>query len=180
MNTKTYNEWRICKVGKCEIIVENDGRISHVNHGRIFRVREAAEEYVAARQKLAQALAAWKLDRDAAISAWKHETQHLRYECDGGCLGVVANGAHLDIQNRHGDGNFPVYIVNEPPIDGNAPGAIPPTFEPVGIYLGKCKLEILDYDCEGGKVMETVDVERARFYVDGTGAVVIAVKRTEG
>lgn len=177
---RTYNEWITCKVGKCEIVVENDGRISHVNHGRIFRVREAAEKYVAARPKLAEALAAWRLNRGVAISAWKHETPHHRYDCDGGCIGIVANGVRLDVQNGYGDGNFPVYIVDEPPIKGDEPGAIPPTFRPVGVWLGPCKLEVLDYDCDGGRAVETVDVERARFHVDLTGAVVITVKRGEG
>ena len=176
---RTYNEWRICKVGKCEIVVGRDGLNSHLTHGRVSRVREAAEEYVAARPKLAQALAQWKSERNEAIAAWKHETPHHRYDCDGGCLGAIANGVRLDVHNRHGDGNFPVYIIDEPPLGGNAPGAIPPTFEPVGVLLRKCGLEILDYDCDGGEALETVDVERASFYVDGTGAVVITVQREE-
>lgn len=69
--------------------------------------------------------------------------------------------------------NFPVYIMRD--------GRIPPTFNPYGgpSIQGPCKIEVLDYDCGGGNVLDTIELSGEKscawFLRDDAGAVVVEV-----
>lgn len=95
------------------------------------------------------------------------------YECDGGSLAVLVNGAKVCIGNGYGDGEFSVLVCDGEPFGHE--------FEFTGTNIvGPAKLAILDYDCSGGQPIgdeiELNDGDMAMFYND-TGDVVINIVR---
>ena len=171
--TEWWNKLSVCQIGKCRIDPDKNGRPFSVMHGRVHKIGEDARAYIDARPKLRDAFAQWWTWRNEEVNQWKHVTPHFRYDCDGGGLAVRVNGAKLVIGNGFGDGNFPVYIVRD--------GRIPPTFNPYGgpSIQGPCKIEVLDYDCGGGNVLETIELSGEKscawFLRDDAGAVVVEV-----
>lgn len=145
---------RSCKIGKCEIFVDSIGAIYSVMHGRTNRHGDSARKYVRSRPALRQAYIDWSLWRKATIDDWKHTTLHHRYIADRGTLALRVNGVMVLVGNGYGDGDFPVYV--------NA-GNLPPTFNFTGTSIdGPCDVELMDYDCKGGNVLETIRVEDGR------------------
>lgn len=173
-STNWINSLSVCQTGKCRIDPDANGRPVSVMHGRVHKIGEDARAYIDARPKLRDAFAQWWTWRQAEIARWKHETAHYRYDCDGGSLAVRVNGVLLKVGNGVGDGSFPVYIVRD--------GCIPPTFNPCGglSIQGSCKIEVLDYDCGGGKVLETIELSGEKscawFLRDDAGALVVEVR----
>lgn len=172
--TEWINSLSVCMIGKCRIDTDVDGRvIAVINRGKVRSGKEA-RAFVESRPRLDMGVEKWLAWRSEEINRWKRITPHYRYNCDGGSLAVRVNGAKLMIGNGFGDGNFPVYIVRD--------GRIPPTFNPHGgpSVQGPCKIEVLDYDCGGGNVLETIELSGEKscawFLRDDTGAVVVEVR----
>lgn len=171
--TNWINSLSVCQTGKCRIDPDANGRPVSVMHGRVHKIGEDARAYIDARPKLRDAFAQWWTWRNEEVNRWKHVTPHFRYNCDAGSLAVRVNGAKLMIGNGVGDGNFPVYIVRG--------DRIPPSFTPTVLSIdGSCKIEVLDYDCGGGNVLETIELSGEKscawFLRDDAGAVVVEVR----
>lgn len=170
--TNWINSLSVCQAGKCRIDPDANGRPVSVMHGRVHKIGEDARAYIDARPRLREAFAQWWTWRQAEIGRWKHETAHHRYDCDGGSLAVRVNGVLLKVGNGVGDGSFPVYVVHG---DG-----IPPTFRPTGLSIdGPCRIELLDYDCDGGETLEAIELDgssHAWFCRDNAGAIVVEVR----
>lgn len=174
--TKTKNKFENdlidCRIGVYTITANNAGIIESVHNGRKMRDGVCAIEYVYARPELRKQFEAWWQWRHDEISKWKHETPHHRYATDRGALALRVNGVRVLVGNRHGDGDFPVYINAE---------NLPPTFHFSGTSIdGPCSVEILDYDCDGANVIETIDIADGKSMVvlvesGCTGAVAVAV-----
>lgn len=164
------NELNVCLVGKTRIDVDTLGRPVFFKRGRMKKHFWAAAEYVAAHKPLADALADWLSWRNEVAAKWKHDTQHFRYDCDGGALAVRLNGnTVIHIGNGVGDGNYPVYF--------NPSGPLPPTFKPTGLSIdGPCAIEPLNYDCTGGEPIVSYNLHNGEsmwVYRDGEGAIVL-------
>ncbi len=175
MSNESTTEWinslSVCMIGKCRIDMDVNGRVAAViNRGKVRSGKEA-RAFVESRPRLDTGVEKWLAWRSEEISRWKHVTPHYRYNCDGGSLAVRVNGVMVRVGNGVGDGNFPVYIVRD--------GKIPPGFKPTGASIeGPCTLELLDYDCGGGNVLETIKIADKSFVWfsrDDAGAVVIEV-----
>lgn len=169
--TEWINSLSVCMIGKCRIDTDANGLvIAVINRGKV-RLGDEARAFVKSRPRLKTGVDKWFAWRSEEINRWKHVTQHYRYDCDGGAFAVRVNGVKVGIGNGVGDGNFPAYVVRD--------GRIPPSFKPTGTSIeGPCTLELLDYDCDGGSVLETikiVDKSFVWFSCDDAGAVAMEV-----
>lgn len=182
-NFNTVNSWLVCTCapGAREIVPNPNDTLSHLvtKRGRSIVGHDACSEWLADHPDTLHAYNLWRERRHEAIGEWKHTTPHHRYDCDGGCLAVRVNGVKIMVGNGLGDGNYPVYVMRNSlsfNCDVAAPDVLPHTFQPTGTNVESdtpMTVEILDYDCTGGKPVETFQATDVTFYVDREGAVVV-------
>ena len=162
-----------CRIGKCTILADANGSVWRVTYGRIDRMSYKANEYVKSKPELLREFVAWWKWRNQEIGNWKRNTPHFRYMSDRGCVAIKVNGARVLLSNGYGDGCHPVYINQKD---------LPPTFAFSGVSVdGPCKIDVLDYDCEGGKPIAKLDVPDKKSLLvyresGNTGAVALNVE----
>ena len=169
--TKWINSLSVCMIGKCRIDADSNGRIWCVIFRGKTRFGKDGEDFLKRHPRVKAGFEKWLVWRAAEINNWKHNTPHYRYDCDGGAFAVRVNGVKVKIGNGVGDGNYPFYIVRD--------DRIPPSFKPAGASIeGPCTLELLDYDCDGGSVLETIKIADKSFVWfsrDDAGAIAMEV-----
>lgn len=181
---RTVNSWRVCTCapGAQEIIVPNrNDTLSHLvtKRGRTIVGHDSCSAWLADHPDALHAYNLWLERRHDAVGEWKHSTPHHRYNCDGGCLAVRVNGVKIMVGNGLGDGNYPVYVIRDSRsinCDTPAPDVLPHTFELTDTSVEAdtpMTVEILDYDCDGGMVVDSFHATSVYFYVDREGAVVV-------
>ena len=154
---KTFDkDLRECRIGKCTILADVNGSVWRVTYGRIDRMSDAARKYLKSKPELLREFDAWWKWRNQEIGNWKHNTPHFRYMSD------------------RGDGCHPVYVNQKD---------LPPTFAFTGVSIdGPCKIDVLDYDCKGGKPIAKLDVPDKKSLLvyresGNTGAVALNVEQ---
>ena len=179
----TVNSWRVCTCapGAQEIVPNQNDTLSHLVTKRGLSIvgHDFCSAWLANNPDALHAYNLWRERRHAAVGEWKHATPHHRYNCDGGFLPVRVNGVKIMVGNGLGDGNYPVYVIRDSRssnCDTPAPDVLPHTFEPTEMSIEAdtpMTVEILDYDCDGGMVVDSFHATSVYFYIDREGAVVV-------